>query len=992
MQLKNHHQTTSEFMLANNTHRFGNSILLTSLLITALFCIPLLADQIVTDYDVPEYSSGLAWDGNLVWMGGVGPAGEWIRGFDVNSGNLIDSIRAPIPDCIGLAWFQNRLVYLSPRSDTTYFVSREGFEVAFCNPIKQMAGLGVDDETLWSSTYSERNGIIMQLNENGELLRSMPFSCRHSRDCAFHRGRVYVADRLTQQIRVVNPEDGLLIRTFQTPQVNPNGLTSDGNFLWLLDDGDNKGGDKLYQILISPDGNIRLSSLAHNFGSVVITDLTMWDLWVYNDGVRTATLERFENRNGNADILMAHDHVFPRQIAGGDSARLRFSFSPAYEDSVHIEYGLTYDVDRQTYWVDLRGKGVRRERNIRITQRVLDFGMTRCGELVRGSNLRYLLVENYGGESLTIEELRFSNESFFHGYYNFPHTFERPGLYRVPIFFRPNRGVDTTFHESVTVFSNDPDSPEIRVNLEGMTRLNNYNGGHVLWVTNVGNREAVVPLVRAIQCIDDVTGDGLADVVIASNDFQVRAYHAASTQFAIPVWTYRTNANPWRNGMVASPRGLSEGDDWDNDGVHDIVFGLEGGAKQIISLSGRTGEEIWIFDTHCMQDGGGDVLVTGGEVDFTNDNVNDVYAAVAASNLQNATNAIIMLNGQDGTVVWSTDLEEPPLNCYAVDDFTGDDVEDLFVLLESGNVLGMDGLRGRIVWNNNVEGHIRSMFPMRGDVNGDGSIDLAFVAFEAGVTVFNGSNGIQLWNNRTFDDLRAGIPMNDLNGNGSPDIVYGDDIVARSIDGLTGTAAWDSSVYIGAEVTAMAPMMDFDHDRRMDYIVGTPSGRLYAHSGDGAHGLWSYSNQGEGHAFVLIECTRDIDGNGEMDVFAAMANGTVYCFAGSYVGIDPGDVPIEPENRLIPEMLIVDPAYPNPFNSSVIIPVRLRVPSKVDLRVINILGREVYQRSSLHLSTGTHRLVWDGSTSSGIPLPSGMYFMEVKSISNRVLRQVELLK
>lgn len=949
------------------------------------------ADPIVTTYEIPEYSSGLAWDGEFLWIGGIGERGEWIRSLDPESGLIVDSIRAPIPDCIGLAAFNGGLAYQSPRSDSTYFVDRNGSMVAFGNPLPNLGGLGKDGSTFWSATFSVQNGTILQLDSKGRVLRSMPFTGRHTRDAAFHRGRIFVADRLAQEIREVNPESGRFVRTFETPGNNPDGLTSDGTYLWMIDDGEDGDTDRLYKVLTIPDGNIRFSRLHHNYGSVEIGELVEWDLWVFNDGNRRARLIDLQSRNGNEDIFVPYVWRFPEYIAGGDSALMRFAFQPGFGDSVRIEWGFTYDIDQETYWVDLRGKGIRRQRNIVVNQRVIDFGQTRCGELVNGSNLRYLEIESEGGEALRIEELSFSNPSFWNGYYDFPHTFVEPGLYRIPIYFRPDRFDNRAYRESVLIRSNDPDSPEITVILSGTTELDNYSAGEVLWTVGVGNRDMPVPLARAIKAIDDVTGDGLADVVIASNDYSVRAYHAASTSTAIPIWTYYTDTNQWRRGLAVGPEAVSNSDDFDGDGVRDIIIGLSNDSKQVIALSGRTGEEIWIFDSNGMHGSGGDIIVANGERDFNDDGVFDVFAAISSVNEQHTTNALILLNGSTGRLIWELELDNSPMFAFLVPDFNGDRIDDLAVVLEDGTVHGVDGRRGRIVWENEVSGSIRSAFALLGDTNGDGSTDIGFQTYNSGITVLNGSNGIRLWNNRAHPELQKAIATNDVNGNGSPDILYGDDFVIRAIDGRTAEAAWDTTVYVGSVTASMALLMDYDEDDITDFVVGTVSGRLYAYSGNGRDGLWSYSNVGEGHGFVLVEGSRDIDGNHEMDIFGAMENGTVYCFAGSYVGNGTA-APLDPLNPSIPQVLIVDPAYPNPFNSSVIVPVTLTQSGRLTMRVVNVLGREVYQVQSFPLSPGTHTMLWHGSGMSGEPLPSGMYFMEIQSAANRVVRPVELLR
>ncbi len=963
------------------------------LIMLLLVGTPAIAEQIVEVHLIPENSSGLAWDGNVLWMGGIGEAGGWIRAFDPEQGEVVDSIPAPVPDCLGLAYFNGRLTYLSSRDRRTYYVSRDGYEVAFESPVEHLGGLGVDGATLWGATYSTPQGSIMQMNAQGEILRSLPFSCRHSRDVAIHAERIYVADRLAQQVRVVNPVTGTLIRVFPTPGMNPDGLASDGNYIWLMDDGDNKSGDMLYKLLVRPDGNMRFSSLQHNYGSVVINEEEVWTVWVYNDGARTARLVNFESRNGNDEIFIPH-WALPREIEGGDSASLRISFEPAYEDSVGIEFGLTYDIDREAYWIGLKGNGVRPQRDIVVNQHLIDFGTARCGEFVRGSNLRYLDIENNGGEPLTIEDLQFSNQSFFHGFYDFPLTLEEPGLTRIPIFFRPDRWVDSTYQETVIIVSDDPDSPEIRVLLNGRTHLDNYNGGEVLWSTVVGDRENSIPRARAIVEIDDVTGDGLRDVVIATNDYLISAYHAASSDESVPVWTVNTNINPWRQGLVHGIEGMSAGGDWNNDGVTDLAVGLEGGANEVLALSGRNGETIWTWDSHGLHDGGGNITVANGKYDFTGDGVNDVFIAINAIDQMNATIAVGMLNGEDGSTLWIRPLDELIRDLKVADDFTGDGVRDFFVLNENGDLCGIDGQGGRVVWENHNIGVLRNMFPLTGDANGDGSMDFAVVTADDGLYCYNGSNGVRLWSSQVYDDLEMGVSVTDINGNGSPDILYGDDGSVRAIDGLTAEAAWDTSVYIGADIGWMEPMIDFDNDGKQDFMVGTMSGRLYALSGDGLRGLWSYSNAVAGRGFILVNAVDDVDGNGRTDVLAANLIGEVFCFAGSWIGDRDTTkwVPKEDAENTLPVLLSVESAFPNPFNSTVSLPFSLRNSSRVSLKVFNVLGREVYDHNMPLLPVGTHKILWNGVNSYGVPLSSGMYFMEIKSSSQKVVRSVELLR
>lgn len=950
------------------------------------------AQEIIESYDVPANSSGLAFDGTLLWMGGIGEAGNWIRAVNPETGALVDSIPAPVPNCLGLAWYKGNLAYLSSHTDSTYLIGMNGSVQAFPNPYLFMAGLGVDESGLWSASYYEPARTLLQIDDRGRVLSAMPFSGRQSRDMAYHRGWLYVADLQTQEIRVINPVSGRLISAFEPPSTNPSGLTSDGDYVWLIDSGDKNGMDRLYKLYVRQQGGIRLASLSHNYGSVAVSGQKTWETWIYNDGVRTANLLDLVAEDSTIEIFIPHTWELPDTIAAGDSVRFRVTFRPAYSDSVHISFSLTYDIDRETNVINLRGKGVPRRRDIQVLDNELNFGIARQGFFIRGSNLRYLNLENNGGDSLTVEELRFSNDSYFYGLYDFPHTFTEPGLYRIPIFFRPE---DNHFYrETLTIVSNDEDESEIQVALVGYAQVENYIGGRVIWETGVGSAVEDMPNARAIQDVDDITGDGLADVIIASNDCLVKGFHAASTGEGISIWSYSTNTNPWRSGSVTGRHAMSEGDDWDHDGIMDVAIGLDGGALSITTLSGVSGEPIWTFDTHSMRRGGGEVRSVEGRFDFNEDGVKDILAAAAEVSQDCATNAVFLLQGNSGELIWSTNFEASPIYLETTNDITGDHIRDLFVMCNNGNIYGIDGQRGMIIWDNYMDGDVVEMTTIA-DVNDDGSRDLAVVTNMHGLSMFNGSNGVELWHiacNQNFNNLSAAISLNDVNHNGTPDLIIGDrNNKLRAIDGLTAAAAWDTTISQGAPVTFLKKAVDYNHDGIIDFLVGLETGRLFMMSGTGLAGLWTYNNVDDGHAFVLVAGGRDLDGNGAMDVVAAMASGAVYCLAGSYVGDRTVDVD-EGEIAAIPEALILDPAYPNPFNSTVRIPFQLAQAGDVNLKIIDLTGRQVYSEQLNSLSIGQHFASWSGISSSGIPVSSGVYLLQINTADERAVRRVNLIR
>ncbi len=69
-------------------------------------------------------------------------------------------------------------------------------------------------------------------------------------------------------------------------------------------------------------------------------------------------------------------------------------------------------------------------------------------------------------------------------------------------------------------------------------------------------------------------------------------------------------------------------------------------------------------------------------------------------------------------------------------------------------------------------------------------------------------------------------------------------------------------------------------------------------------------------------------------------------------------------------------AYPNPFSENATIQISLSEPGLVDIRVHDVLGREVaVLASAMSLSPGPHRFPWIASTRSGVAMPAGLYMI-----------------
>jgi len=71
--------------------------------------------------------------------------------------------------------------------------------------------------------------------------------------------------------------------------------------------------------------------------------------------------------------------------------------------------------------------------------------------------------------------------------------------------------------------------------------------------------------------------------------------------------------------------------------------------------------------------------------------------------------------------------------------------------------------------------------------------------------------------------------------------------------------------------------------------------------------------------------------------------------------------------------------YPNPFNSSVVIPYEIARGGDVAITATNILGRKVFELRRNHSEAGQYKYVWNGKDEGDFPLSSGIYFITFRA-------------
>ena len=93
------------------------------------------------------------------------------------------------------------------------------------------------------------------------------------------------------------------------------------------------------------------------------------------------------------------------------------------------------------------------------------------------------------------------------------------------------------------------------------------------------------------------------------------------------------------------------------------------------------------------------------------------------------------------------------------------------------------------------------------------------------------------------------------------------------------------------------------------------------------------------------------------------------------------------------ESLMLLPNYPNPFNSSTILPFYTSkvIPSLV-LKIYNLLGQPIRTFSEKSVQPGLHHFIWDGSNDSGNIVSSGIYIYSFEIETTHFIRKLVLIR
>ena len=265
-----------------------------------------------------------------------------------------------------------------------------------------------------------------------------------------------------------------------------------------------RGGDFMPKLIVYssefvvPD--IEVSDTLHDFGVVIAGDSTDWtDLWIKNVGDTVLSITGIIPSNPVFSIVSPS---FPTTIDSLDSLAVTVRFTPtdtvAYTDSLTIH---SNDPGEPQVKVQVLGKGKVSGSDIEVSDTLHDFGVVTIGDSIDWTDL---WIKNVGDTTLSITGIIPSNSVFSIVSPSFPTTIDTLDSLAVTVRFEPTNTI--VYTDSLTISSNDPDEPEVVVQVSGKGRartpdievsdtlhdfgvviIGNSTDWTDLWIKNVGD-------------------------------------------------------------------------------------------------------------------------------------------------------------------------------------------------------------------------------------------------------------------------------------------------------------------------------------------------------------------------------------------------------------------------------------------------------------------------------------------------------------------------
>jgi len=334
--------------------------------------------------------------------------------------------------------------------------------------------------------------------------------------------------------------------------------------------------------------------------------------------------------------------------------------------------------------------------------------------------------------------------------------------------------------------------------------------------------------------VGDLNNDGCDDAVGVNSDHQA---YAIDGEKGTELWNWTATDN-----LFAVTIG-----DFDGDGFGDAAVG--GYDAIVTALDGESGEIMWQF-TSATDDFYRKCIKSA---DINKDGNVDVIAGSEDNN-------VYAINGEGGGEIWRCDCGAD-INDLFLQDMNGDDTIDVVAAIGGGTlgekVIVIDGRDGTEMWSYVCPESVEHVTVARRQVAKDIYYDpiAALTPWSRQAIRINGETHLEMWATpMEVASSTHGISAGDVNSDGVDDIAVPGDSV-HMLDGATGAEIW--AYPTGGEVNCVL-VYDVNLDGDMDVVAGSDDQLVYVLDGKTGDLIWSFSTADD----VIDLAVGDINSNG----------------------------------------------------------------------------------------------------------------------------------
>jgi hypothetical protein len=959
-------------------------LFLASLLTSALLLSQTPKDwTIVATYDIAGKASGLAWDGgNYIYYGIYGSAGDHVYRFNMNNGtSTLQFVNPAIDDSYGMTWDGQYIWIIDQPSSSANPALATQLDLSgnvistITLPDHYMSGIAYDNGDFWVCTYYPDPGTIYKINSSGAILAQFQSPGEQPWDICLENGDLWVADYYDHMLYKID-QSGSLLESHPSENIKPSGIDFDGSYLWYCDGEISTNPSTLYQVNLGGAGTpaISVPVTAHNYGNVTIGNNPMWNMTVSNTGTAPLIINDIDIPAGEP---VSTPFNTPATVQPGNSVSVALFYIPTAPVPLDVTIEvLSNDPVNPSVPVELTGHGMVDGPSAVTGPTSHDYGLVREDAHTRW----FFTVGNLGDEMLEISGITSTIPEFYiFQDVSFPIQVATLDSVLVGMWFNP---VIPVFYEgTVELTTNDPAHPTLTVTLEGTGLKQDWPMGEVLWDYLIAGAFDNSP--KAIGYINDITYDGVPDVIVCSEDNYVRCFNGNAHGNGDIMWEYFIYS-----GSVQGQNGLDIAD-INGDGLDEVVIGTTGGDRSIVALDGNTGALLWKHQTDEYGDGGW-VYQVDCSYDYNDDGITDVLASTSDDSGDTGPRRVYCLNGLDGESIWECFTGGPNFSCLGVKDFTGDGQADAIGGGSDngeteGRVYGIDGADGSIEWTFVTPGTSVWALEQLDDVNGKGAQEIIAGDFGGYIYTLDPETGGQLYSTSAGGNLLIRfVKLDDVNGDGFTDILLaysGSNGVVLS--GYDLSTLWFQPLADKAWVADR--INDVSGDMINDAIIGTLFSNNYCYFLDGTTGE-ELSPIPYGSPLDAIRAIPDIVGDHSMEMVAGGRNGMLTCYSG---GINTATALPETPGSANGIMAHI---FPNPFiagsGNGTTISYAIDEAAYVGIHIYDMQGRLIACPESGYRQQGIYTASWDGA---GLRLAPGLYFCRISAGSQSVTLKMTLM-